>query len=63
MPTKSHFVKCYLCDGDRFFDLGSGRHYPCPLCRMDGCVLVKDGQYPVVPGALVRRIIEDLEAE
>ena len=52
---------CYLCDGDRFFDLGNGRHYRCPLCHMDGSLLVVDGVYPVVPGALVRRIIEELE--
>lgn len=61
MPTTYHSETCYLCGGDRFFDLGNGTHYGCPLCGMDGSVLVKDGEYPVVPGALVRRIIEDLE--
>ncbi len=61
MTKKHHFERCYLCAGGRFFDLGNGRNYPCPLCKMDGCVLVKDGEYPVVPGALVRRIIEDLK--
>ena len=61
MTKKPHFETCYLCAGERFFDLGNQTHYACPLCKMDGCVLVKDGEYPVVPGALVRTILEDLK--
>ena len=53
--------RCYLCDGARFFDLSNGRHYPCPLCGMDGCILVKEGEPPPVPGALVRTILDGIK--
>ena len=59
----SKFQTCPLCDGKRFFDLGNGRNYGCPLCKLDGSILFKDGQpvTAVVPGALVRRILKDLK--
>ncbi len=61
MTANHHLETCYLCTGKRFFDLGNGRHYPCPLCGMDGSILVEDGETPPVPGGLVRRIVDDLE--
>ena len=63
--NKHVWIKCPLCDGKRFFDMRNGIHYRCPLCRVDGCILVKDGKpvTAVVPGALVRRILGDLERE
>lgn len=60
-----HFITCPLCNGQCFFDLGNQTSYGCPLCKLDGSILCRDGKPvdAVVPGALVRRIIEDLEAE
>lgn len=59
-PKTYHKQDCYLCAGERFFDLGNGTHYGCPLCGMSGSILVKDGESPPVPGGLVRRILEEL---
>jgi len=58
---KYQFQTCYLCGGARFFELSTGKHYPCPLCGMDGCILVKDGQAPPVPGSLVRSILKGIK--
>lgn len=52
---------CYLCGGARFFELKNGRHYPCPVCKMDGAVLTADGEPPPIPSRLVRTIVDGIK--
>ena len=62
MTNKTYrFQTCYLCNGGRFFDLSNGWHYPCPLCGMDGCILVKEGEPPEIPGRLLRTVLSEIK--
>lgn len=53
--------RCYMCKGKRFLAIEPDRHFPCPVCGMDGTLLIKNGEPPPVPGRLVRSVVRFLE--
>ena len=60
-PGAYTWAECYMCKGERFLVVRPGQHFPCPVCGMDGTILVKDGEPPPVPGRLVRSVLRFLE--
>lgn len=53
--------RCYMCKGQRFLVIRPGQHFPCPVCGMDGTLLIKNGEPPPVPGRLVQSVLRFLE--